>query len=100
MGRFENMIDQLSAWFAENRVRLESMGLRSALTLDPAERPKVSAWVDLENDRLMCRITVWESGECDVHIMGVHSHTDDIEHRELDPSGLKSVLAQTVEQLA
>ena len=100
MGHFEDMIDQMSAWFRDNRIRLESMGLRPTITLGPAGRPKPSAWLDLENDRLMCRITVWESGECDVHIIDVHSHADDIEHHELRPIDLRTVLDQTVERLA
>ncbi len=94
------MIEQLSAWLSANRVRLEALGLRSSMNLGPPERPKPSAWVDLENERLMCRITVWESGECDVHIIDVQSHRDDIEHHELEPSRLKPLLDQAVEQLA
>jgi hypothetical protein len=38
---------------------------RVKFRLGPTDRPKRSAWLELEDDRIVAQVTVWVSGECE-----------------------------------
>jgi hypothetical protein len=94
------MIDGLALWLEANLARLISLGINPSLTRSPIDRPKRSAWLDLDTAEIVCRIIVWESGECDLEMINVPSGRPEIEHLELEsPARLPDLLEKAVTRL-
>lgn len=58
------MLDELQAWYEEyhNACELE-------LFIPGVQTDKPGGYIDITSDRYFARVTVWETGECDLELM-------------------------------
>ena len=73
MGGVKNMIAQLIAWCVANAGPLQAAGIELTWTEGPPDRPKRSAWVDMSGSAHLVRVTLWDTGECDVQSIELDS---------------------------
>lgn len=68
------------------RSRWRSWRIEYHLTYgDPT--PKPALWMDFTTDEALARVTLWESGECDMEVLDAESGTDLLrEHHEFSSS--------------
>jgi hypothetical protein len=72
-----------------------------AYTQGPADRPKKAGWIDLDGPTMLVRVTVWESGECDIETALIGSGEQRVEHRDLaSPAALTDTLTEVVARFA
>lgn len=74
------MTAKLAAWVAANQNRLADRDIRVTFTAGPDDRPKASAWVDLVSESHLVRVTVWQTGECDVSSIRVADGEETADH--------------------
>jgi hypothetical protein len=79
------LIDKTKFWCDHNRCSLVADGLAVELSL-PLDGGALSARVDLESSEIFGRVTIWESGLCDIEMIAVSSgdqilwkHLEDID---------------------
>lgn len=78
-----NPIQALTDWFDRHRSELEASGITVGVEHAPADRPKAAAWIDLTTATDIVRLTVWETGECEIQVAEIESGDVRTEHRDL-----------------
>ena len=88
-------------WRAEGRV-IRSRGIHGTITRGNRNHRPRSAWIDLESDRQIVRVTVWDDGQCDIAVGEIatgevirQSHFDAVEPEQL-PMLMGTVVADLV----
>jgi hypothetical protein len=92
------VIRELDQWVTVHERELEAQGLSVALSQSGPDRPKTAAWLDVDSDIRIGRLTVWESGEANLAVADIS--TGQIvadEHRQIDTSfGLDEALQSLI----
>jgi hypothetical protein len=78
-----NPIQALAKWFDQHRSELESSGVTAGIEHARADSPKAAAWVDLATATGIGRLTVWETGECEIQVAEIESGDVRTEHQDL-----------------
>lgn len=94
------MIETLNNWLAESGAELEALGITAELEHAPTDRSKSAAWIDLASVTAIGRLTVWETGECEIQIAKKRSGDVRTEHHDLQSdSDLLDILGKLVRRL-
>lgn len=67
-------------WVKENQTNFVHHGYESQYLGSPTDISNPSARLDLDSDKYIARITVWESGDCQLEIIEVESETSSMDH--------------------
>lgn len=63
------MLDALSVWVTEHRLRLEADGLSVKFGRTSDERPKHSCTLHIDSTNAASDLVVWDSGEADLSLL-------------------------------
>ncbi|MEJ7615853.1 MAG: hypothetical protein WKF30_02505 [Pyrinomonadaceae bacterium] len=63
------MLDKFEEWLRLNELRLRDRNVRIDLIRPEVSSDKKGAYVDIDTDLLMARVTLWDTGECDTEII-------------------------------
>ena len=69
------MLDTFENWLNQNRSMITSNGYDIELTKSPIDTSNCSARLDLQSDKYLARITIWESGDCQLEIIDIESES-------------------------
>ena len=67
------MIDVFEGWIRAKKDWFEKMGLQYEVTKSPLHIDKPSERIDFDNEKFLSRITVWETGECNLEVLDVET---------------------------
>lgn len=67
------MLDAFQNWFTLRKASLEEEGFEIHIVRPPGNTDKNSMYVDIDMEKHIGRITLWETGECDQQIINVDS---------------------------
>jgi hypothetical protein len=77
------VLNDLQAWFASNKVVLANSGYQVEFTESPPHRAKSSASIAIASVRRIGQLTVWSTGEAELSMGDAGSGTVAEEHREI-----------------
>lgn len=63
------IIDKFEEWLRFNEPQLKDKNIRIEITRPEVSSNKESAYVDIDTDSLIARVTLWDTGECDMEII-------------------------------
>lgn len=68
-----NILDEFAGWAAAKTEALNASGKLARVQHADREAPKPSAYLEIEDDERLARVTLWANGECDAEIGYVNS---------------------------
>lgn len=63
------MLNEFEEWFTLNEPLLRDRNVRIQLTRPEVSSDKNSVYVDVDTDSRMARVTLWDTGECDMEVI-------------------------------
>lgn len=71
-----DMLNEFESWFLQRVSSLRLMGLECKLTLPVGGTLNDCVYIDLDSDSHFSRITLWNSGQCEIEIINLESEDD------------------------
>lgn len=92
------MIELVQQWYAAHQHELSERGIGNHLTIGPGDRPKRAIWVDVETDKRLARLVVWQTGESELESADLRDERPTVAHLTLASSAdLEAALARLVD---
>ena len=67
------MLNVFENWLCENREMFKSIGYEVDLNKSPLDISNPSVRLDLDSDKYIARITIWETGDCCIEVIDIES---------------------------
>ena len=95
------MLEAFENWLNNNSSIFTSHGYEFELTKSPTDIDNTSVRLELDSDRYIGRITVWESGDCQLEIIDVESENSVMDCHALieDAGNFSNTFEEFIEKL-
>lgn len=68
-----DLLANLEAWFAQQAGPLRREGIQAEISRSPADRNKVSVWIDLAGEERLGQLILWDDGAVALSVADVES---------------------------
>ena len=94
-----DLLDALAVWYEAKHAAAAGEGIQVAFGRTEGDRPKHSAWVNLECQERLGELIVWDTGEAE-YLTGREGEPEVMEHLQIDDlAQLHETLERLVESI-